>query len=71
MIKTSRQLKDLTRNLSKGDSGKAQFLLRNYAMERFLERMSVSQRKTLMRTAFLGMLLYLLPDFYAIVVYPI
>lgn len=45
MIKTSRQLKDLTRNLSKGDSGKAQFLLRNYAMERFLERMSVSQYK--------------------------
>lgn len=45
MIKTSRQLKDLTRNLSKGNSGKAQFLLRNYAMERFLERISVSQYK--------------------------
>lgn len=45
MIKTSRQLKDLTRNLSKGNSGKAQFLLRNYAMERFLERMSVSRHK--------------------------
>lgn len=45
MIKTSRQLKDLTRNLSKGNSGKAQFLLRNYAMERFLERMSLSQHK--------------------------
>ena len=45
MIKTSRQLKDLTRNLSKGDSGKAQFLIRNYAMERFLERMSISQYK--------------------------
>lgn len=45
MIKASRQLKDLTRNLSKGNSGKAQFLLRNYAMERFLERMSVSQYK--------------------------
>lgn len=45
MIKTSRQLKDLTRNLSKGNSGKTQFLLRNYAMERFLERMSLSQHK--------------------------
>lgn len=45
MIKTSRQLKDLIRNLSRGNSGKAQFLLRNYAMERFLERMSISQHK--------------------------
>ena len=42
MIHTSRQLKALVRNLSKGDSNKAQVILRNYAMERFLERLSHS-----------------------------
>ena len=42
MIKTSRQLKDLIRNLSKTKSADAQLLMRNYMMERFLERMSLS-----------------------------
>lgn len=45
MIKTSRQLKDLIRNMAKGDSGKSQQLIRNYAMERFLERVSLSEYK--------------------------
>ena len=43
MIKTSRQLKDLVRNKSGGDSNKAQIIIRNYIMERFLERLSVSE----------------------------
>lgn len=42
MIHTSRQLKALVRNMSKGDSAKAQIILRKYMMERFLERLSVS-----------------------------
>lgn len=42
MIQSSGQLKDKIRNLSKGDSWKAQTLIRNYMMERFLERCSVS-----------------------------
>ena len=42
MIHTSRQLKALVRNLSKGDSAKAQTIIRSYVMERFLERLSVS-----------------------------
>ena len=42
MIHTSRQLKALVRNMSKGDSTKAQTIIRNYVMERFLERLSVS-----------------------------
>ena len=45
MIKTSRQLKDLIRNMAKGDSGRSQLLIRNYAMERFLERVSLSKYK--------------------------
>lgn len=45
MIKTSRQLKDLIRNLSKEKSADAQILLRNYMMERFLERISLSEYK--------------------------
>lgn len=45
MIKTSRQLKDLIRNMAKGDSGKSQLLIRNYAMERFLERVALSKYK--------------------------
>ena len=40
MIKTARQLKDLIRNLSKDKSADAQILMRNYMMERFLERIS-------------------------------
>ena len=43
MIKTSRQLKDLIRNLSKEKSADAQVLMRNYMMERFLERVSLSE----------------------------
>lgn len=42
MIHTSRQLKALVRNISKGDSAKAQIIIRNYVMERFLERLSLS-----------------------------
>jgi len=42
MIHTSRQLKALVRNMSKGDSTKAQIIFRNYVMERFLERLSIS-----------------------------
>ncbi len=45
MIKTARQLKDLIRNLSKTKSADAQILMRNYMMERFLERISVSEYK--------------------------
>lgn len=45
MIQTSRQLKALVRNMSKGDSTRAQIILRNYAMERFLERVSLSQHR--------------------------
>ncbi len=43
MIKTVRQLKDLINNRSGGDPLKAQLLFRNYFMERFLERVSVSE----------------------------
>ncbi len=43
MIKTSRQLKALVRNLTKGDSLQAQMIMRNYVMERFLERISLSK----------------------------
>ena len=43
MIKTARQLKDLIRNLSKGKAADAQLLMRNYMMERFLERISLSE----------------------------
>lgn len=43
MIKTARQLKDLIRNLSKNKSADAQILMRNYMMERFLERISLSE----------------------------
>ena len=42
MIHTSRQLKALVRDLSKGDSTRAQIIIRNYVMERFLERLSIS-----------------------------
>lgn len=42
MIHTSRQLKALVRNISKGDSMQAQILIRNYIMERFLERLALS-----------------------------
>lgn len=45
MISTAKQLKDLIRNLSKKKYADAQILMRNYMMERFLERMSVSEYK--------------------------
>ena len=47
MITTARQLKDLIRNLSKKKSADAQILMRNYMMERFLERISLSEYKNL------------------------
>ena len=43
MIKTARQLKGLIRNLSRKKSADAQLLMRNYMMERFLERISLSE----------------------------
>lgn len=42
MIRTARQLKALVRNMSKSDSNKAMVIIRNYVMERFLERLAVS-----------------------------
>lgn len=45
MIATARQLKDLIRNLSKKKSADAQILMRNYMMERFLERIALSDYK--------------------------
>jgi len=42
VIRTSLQLKDLIRNLSKEKKADAQILMRNYMMERFLERVSLS-----------------------------
>ena len=45
MISTARQLKDLIRNLSRKKSADAQILMRNYMMERFLERISLSEYK--------------------------
>ena len=43
MIKNATQLKDLIRNLSEKKTADAQMLLRNYMMERFLERISISE----------------------------
>jgi predicted nucleotidyltransferase component of viral defense system len=43
MIHTSRQLKDLVRNLSKETGIEAHVLIRKYIMERFLERTSLSK----------------------------
>lgn len=45
MIKTSKQLKDLIRNYARKNSADAQILMRNYMMERFLERISLSEYK--------------------------
>lgn len=42
MIDNPRRVKDLIKNLAKGDSGKAQLLQRRYAMERLLERIAES-----------------------------
>ena len=43
MICTSRQLKDKVRNISDGNSIKATMMIRNFIMERFLERVSISK----------------------------
>ena len=43
MIHTSKQLKDKVRNVSKGDNNIAKTLIRNFMMERFLERVSLSK----------------------------
>ncbi|MCD7847741.1 MAG: nucleotidyl transferase AbiEii/AbiGii toxin family protein [Oscillospiraceae bacterium] len=43
MIKTSSQLKAKVRNLSGGDTQRAQTLIRTFVMERFLERVSLSK----------------------------
>lgn len=43
MIRTATQLKAKVRNLLGGDSQKAQTLIRNFIMERFLERIALSQ----------------------------
>lgn len=45
MIKTTRQLKDKINNMSGGSAEKAQTLYRNYMMERFLERVALSEYK--------------------------
>lgn len=42
MISSSRQLKDKVRNISDGNSNKASMPSRNFMMERFLERVSIS-----------------------------
>ena len=43
MIHSSKQLKDLIRNLSKEVGIEAHVLIRKYMMERFLERVSISK----------------------------
>lgn len=43
MIKTSKQLKDKVRNISKSNNNIAQALIRTFIMERFLERVSISE----------------------------
>lgn len=45
MIRTSTQVKAKVRNLSEGDNNRARVLIRNYVMERFLERISLSKYK--------------------------
>jgi hypothetical protein len=45
MIKTSKQLKDRVKNISGSDSTKAKTLIRNFIMERFLERISLSSSR--------------------------
>jgi len=43
VISSSRQLKDKVKNISGGNSNKATTLIRNFMMERFLERVSLSK----------------------------
>lgn len=45
MIKTAKQLKDLIRNRTGGDSNQSQVFQRIYMMERILERLSLSKYK--------------------------
>ena len=45
MIKTARQLKDKIKTMSGGNGMRAQTLIRNYIMERFLERIALSEYK--------------------------
>ncbi len=45
MIHTSRQLKDLVRNLSRSTGIEAHVLIRRYMIERLLERISLSPYK--------------------------
>lgn len=42
MIRTARQLKALSSQYVQSDSNKAMIIIRNYVMERFLERLAVS-----------------------------
>jgi len=42
MIRTATQLKAKIRNLSGGDNDRARVLIRNFVMERFLERVALS-----------------------------
>jgi len=44
-VKTSTQLKALVRNLSKAKNVEAEIILRNFMLERFLERISLSEYK--------------------------
>ena len=44
-MKTSTQLKALIRNLSKAKNLKAEIILRNFMLERFLVRVSISDYK--------------------------
>jgi predicted nucleotidyltransferase component of viral defense system len=44
-VKTSTQLKALVRNLSRAKNVEAEIILRNFMLERFLERISVSRYK--------------------------
>lgn len=44
-MKTSRQLKDLIKNMANEKDINAQILLRNYMLERLLERISISEFK--------------------------
>lgn len=43
MIMTSKQLKDKVRNISKSDNNIAQAMIRTFIMERYLERVSISE----------------------------
>jgi len=42
MLNTSKQLKTLVRKMSGGNNAKSQIIVRNYIMERFIERLSIS-----------------------------